>query len=160
MVGDHAEFRRHGAAFKVEALDHVVEIRAFEVEHRKDLCRVVLVQILDVRTHENRVGHIVNAGATVLLDNQELVVFAEFTEAIALLLRRDDTARSVKVKHSCAKRTYALAEPLDRLDRVLRNDVANGATALDFDFAEIHFKVQLDARARLQDDFDDFGFAV
>ena len=160
MVGDYAEFRRHGAAFKVEALDHVVEIRAFEVEHRKDLSRVVLVQILDVRTHENRVCHVVDAGTTVLLDNQELVAFAEFAEAVALLLRRDDSARSVKVKHSCAKRTYTLAKPLDRLDRVFRNDVANGATALDFDFAEVHFEVQLDTRTRLQDDFDDFGFAV
>ena len=35
VVGNNAEFRRHGAAFKIEALDHVVEILAFEVEHRK-----------------------------------------------------------------------------------------------------------------------------
>ena len=95
-----------------------------------------------------------------MLDDEQLVVFAKFTEAIALLLRRDDTARSIEVKHSCAKRRNALAESLDRLDRILRNDIAESATALDFDFAEVHFKVQLDARTRLQDDFDHFGFAV
>ena len=160
MVRNNAEFRCHGATFKIEALDHVVEIRTFEVEHRKDLCWVVLVQILDVRTDENRVCHVVDASATILLDDEQLVVFAKFTEAIALLLRRDDTARSIEVKHSCAKRRNALAESLDRLNRVLRNDVANGATSLDFDFAKIDFKIQLDTRTRLQDDFDHFGFAV
>ena len=118
------------------------------------------MDVLNACTHENRVGHVVHAGRTVFLDDEDLVLFAEFADAVALLLGADDAGEGVKVENAGTQGAHALTDALDALDRVLGNNVTHGAAALHVDGAEIHLEVELGARTRLERDFHDFGFAV
>lgn len=100
------------------------------------------------------------AGHAVLADGDELFALPEAAEFVALALRADDSGNGVEVEDFRSERACSGTHLLDSLDRVFRDDVSDGVSALDLGLRKVDFEIELDARARLEDYLDRFRFAV